>query len=104
MALNLTVHDPLRLQNGAMPQTVAIDEATGAASPSGQIVALGAQSAAFAGPCVLRLIPDENQRVQLSRTAGYAAPAASGIRLMANTLDFLEVRKSGTFYLNVAAG
>jgi hypothetical protein len=98
MPLNITVHDPLRPVHGAMPQAPGLTAATAA-----QIVALGAASAGIAGPALVCLIPDEDCRIAASRTGGYVAPAAAGIKLKMGSERFFTLA-DGTWYVSVIAG
>lgn len=98
MALNITVHDPLSLANGAMPQAPRLNDSTAA-----QVVALGAQSTVITGPALLCLLPDEDQRVSAARAAGYVAPASTGIKLKAGVERWVTIAAGG-WYINAVAG
>lgn len=99
MPLNITVHNPLQLRNGVMPQAPLLD-----LNVVAQVVALGAQSTpVINGPCLVCLIADEDQRITPVTSGVYAAPSAAGIKLKAGVERYFELPK-GTWFFNVAAG
>ena len=98
MSLNITAFSLRTLRNGALPLTPLLDATAGAT-----VVALGAQSGPIPGPCLIRLIADEDQRISASKTAGYVAPAATGIKLKAGIAQDYEL-PAGVWYINAVAG
>jgi len=97
MSLNITLHNPLRLQNGSMPQAASIGNATA------QVVALGQQSTLLAKGALLCLIGDEDQRISFSTSSGYVAPAADGIKLKAGVERWYTL-DTAAGYINCVAG
>lgn len=98
MSLNLTAFSLRTLRNGALPLTPLLDNNAGAT-----VVALGQQSPAITGPCLIRLIADEDQRISATKAAGYVAPAATGIKLKAGIVQDYEL-PAGVWYINAVAG
>lgn len=98
MALNISVFNPMLLRGGAMPQAPMLT-----ADLASQVVALGAQSTLIAGPALVCLVPDEDSRVTLTRTPGYAAPAATALKLKAGAERYFDLPTGGN-YINVVAG
>lgn len=100
MGLNITVLAGAQLRNGATPRLPVLDDGVTA-----QVVTLGLAgvSTAIAGPCVVSLVPDEDQRIAASKSAVYAAPPATGIKLKAGVERQFELPR-GTWYINAAAG
>ena len=98
MPLNITVHSSLASPQGVSAQAPSLDGNTTA-----QVVALGAQSTLLNGPALLCLVADEDQRVSIQTTAGYAAPQASGVKLKAGVERYYTIG-SGASYINCQAG
>lgn len=99
MPLNITVHALVAPQYGSIPPAADIDE-----NAAAQVVALGAISTAITGPCTLCLIADEGERISVSRSNVFAAPAASGIKLLPNVERWYNIKRTGPFYINAIAG
>lgn len=98
MPLNITVHSELTPRYGVAAEAPIIDSSTPA-----QAVALGAQSTVINGPALLCLIADEGQRISVTQTPGYAAPLASGVKLLAGLERWYRIR-AGAWYINAVAG
>jgi len=97
--LNVTVHAPLPQSQGLAAQAPTFDGGTTA-----QVVALAAASTAIFGPAMLCLIADEDQRIGISLTPGYAAPSASGVKLKAGVERYLAIAALGPWYISAVAG
>ena len=97
--LNITVHSALTSSQGISAQAPTFDGNTTA-----QVVALGAASTPISGPALLCVIADEDQRIGISATAGYTAPAASGVKLKAGVERYLSLSASGPWYVSAVAG
>jgi hypothetical protein len=93
MALNITVFDQLR----GVTQAPVLN-----ADLQGRLVDMGSASTAIAGPCVVRLLPDEDCRIAVRKTSGYQAPAATAMKLSAGAADYFELA-AGSWYLSAAA-
>lgn len=98
MALDITVHDLIASRGGAISPAAKLSVGMAA-----QTVALGAQSTVINGPATLCLIAGEGQRIALTKTPGYAAPSASGIKLLAGVERWYDIG-AGAFYINAVAG
>ena len=98
MPLNITAFSIRQLRYGAIPPAPLLD--TNAAP---QVVALGAASTVINGPCLIRLIADEDQRISASKQASYVAPSATGVKLKAGVAQDFELA-TGAWYINAVAG
>lgn len=96
MALNIAIHNPTALKNGALGNAAQLD-----AGANGIVVALGAQSPQITGPALLIFTADEDQRISVVTSGAYAAPAATAIKLKANVPTPYIVSR-GSIYVNVA--
>ena len=99
MPLNITVHSSLSAPQGVQAPAPTFDNTVLA-----QVVALGAASALIAGPALICLIADEDQRVGISLNSPYAAPSASGLKLKAGVERYFNIAANGPWYISCVAG
>ena len=103
MALNFSIFPPALSGRAGM---AAVFNATGAgdgAFGQSNVVALGADSGAIAGPCLLIVTADERARFTLQRgSAPGADPSATGHLLVADAPYGFELGE-GSWYIRGAA-
>lgn len=96
MPLNISVFNVLALRYGAMQAAPTLNDQV-----ASQVVALAAAAAPIVGPCLVCLIPDEDQRIAAS--PGAAVSAANGIKLKAGAERWFDLPK-GNWTISVVAG
>lgn len=97
MALNYSVFNPRRSQNGSMVP------AHNGPPVDSKALATSTDSAAIPGPCELVLLPDEDQRVKITKgSAPGSDPAATDMKLIAKVARSFDLGP-GTWYVRWVA-